>query len=242
MNTPLRVPARAPHRKALARLSAQQILDGYRAGRFHAARRDRRRHCRAGEHRCALQCDRDRHVCLGARRSRPGHEGMEGRRGKSAHRRADHDQGSDLCRRHAGQWRRSDAGRLRAGRRFRRGHRRESCRRDHHLQDHDLRVRLQTDRGQSGVGHHPQSVASRPHQRRVERRRRRRGRGRLRSARNRYRRRRLDPRAELVLRGVRTETHLRSGAPFAGILSAVVAVAGAHRTDRPHSRRCCPAA
>ena len=67
--------------------------------------------------------------------------------------------------------------------------------RHRHGQDHHLRIRLQAHRRQPCLRRHPQPLAARPHQRRLQRRR---GGGRgggMRAARHRHRRRRLHPRA-----------------------------------------------
>ena len=108
---------------------------------------------------------------------------------------------------------------------------------NHHLQDHDMRVGLQTHCRQSGVGRDAQSVATRPHQRGVERRRSCRGRGGMRSARTWDRRRRFDPSARIVLRRVRHQAYVRAGAPSAGIFPAFMGLAGSHRPNRADGAR-----
>ena len=81
-----------------------------------------------------------------------------GQTGRQIDRRAGQHQGSRLCRRRAGARRRARQQGSGADRRCRGGCGAEGGRRDRDLQDHDLRVRLQADRRQPGVRHHPQSL------------------------------------------------------------------------------------
>ena len=65
--------------QSLARLTAQQILDGYRSGRFTPRDVIDEVIAALETHRRALQGDRDRDVRLGAGRSRSRHGGLEER-------------------------------------------------------------------------------------------------------------------------------------------------------------------
>jgi hypothetical protein len=109
--------------------------------------------------------------------------------------------------------------------------------RDRHLQDHHLRVRLQIDRRQPGVRHHPQPLESRSDQRRIERRCRSFDRRRMRPACDRHRWGRFDPCPVRVLWRGRYQADLRTGPKVARLFAAVVGVAGAHRTNRAHGCR-----
>ena len=127
---------------------------------------------------------------VGARPRRSGPPPTGPRQGRrAARRRSGHGQGSALRRRRAGPCRHRPSSpisfrpRISAVVSMLQGGRRH-----HHLQDHDLRIRLQADRRQPALRHHPQSLEPRADQRRLERRRRGGGRGRLRAARHRHRR------------------------------------------------------
>ena len=133
--------ARAPA-QSLARLTAQQILDGYRSGRFTP--RDVIDEVIAALETTDARCKVIATEMFASARA-------EAHRATAAWKNGEAKaltgvpitiKGFDLRRRHPGKRRRADAGRLRAGHRFRRRHRRQSRGRDRHLQDHDLRVRL----------------------------------------------------------------------------------------------------
>ena len=124
-----------------------------------------------------------------ARQAQRATEAYRTRRGaRCACRRAGHHQGSAVRRRRSG----ARAVRRRSRTSCRRVdsaavERAQGGRRDPHLQDHDLRVRLQADRRQPAHRHHAQSLGPLAHQRRLERWRRCGGRGRVRAAGGRHR-------------------------------------------------------
>ena len=124
------------------------------------------------------------------------------------------------------------ADRRRRGRRSAEGGR---C--DRHLQDHDLRIRLQAYGRQPGVRRHPQSLEHETDQRWIQRRRRGLGGCRMRSARDRHRWGRIDTCAVVVLRRGRHQADLWTGPEVAGLFAAVMGVAGAYRADRAYRRR-----